>query len=461
MSDSYEEHLDDIDWLIADARASIDAPTLATQPPVSAATGMSRRERREAAEKAEAARQRARHTAHQRREAQPSRPARKPASVPFPEDFDIYDYEENPHNSSTLEFDSPFVDEDVPVRARQRKSEAKPRPQPRQTQRGREQARNKPRRAPATVSPKKLNGKNGNKKVLILLYAIMVICIIGLGIVIPKIVTTVREYRAAKMEYDKVSESALFVKEEPTRDEVKEIIFSYVDRPMEDQEVEEAIDDYLASWVPVEVDWDYLQSTNADVIGWIYCEDTQINYPVTQTNNNSYYLSRTINRNYSGSGTIFANYQSSLGNRLSNFILYGHHMKNDSMFGILDHYKKESFYNDHPVMYFLTPQSTYKISIISGHIVESSSKNFPVMFSSDSDYQNYLDKILNACSWGRRDLATTDYQLMTLVTCDYTYGYADPRYIVHGMMEPIGGVAYEAMKEAESGQPEMVPIEGA
>lgn len=86
---------------------------------------------------------------------------------------------------------------------------------------------------------------------------------------------------------------------------------------------------------PISVDFDTLKEANEDVIGWLYCEDTPINYPVLQSDDNSYYLRRLVNGEWNVAGSLFMDYRNNLSNNDWNTVIYGHNMKNDSMFGTL------------------------------------------------------------------------------------------------------------------------------
>ena len=98
------------------------------------------------------------------------------------------------------------------------------------------------------------------------------------------------------------------------------------------------------------VDFDALSEINPDIVAWIYIEDTEINYPVVQGTDNQYYLKRLFNGKWNGSGCIFLDSRNSpdLSDRHS--IIYGHHMKNGTMFSGLTEYKKQGFYEGHPVV---------------------------------------------------------------------------------------------------------------
>lgn len=191
------------------------------------------------------------------------------------------------------------------------------------------------------------------------------------------------------------------------------------------------------SEIPFTVDWDYLASVNPDIVGWLYCPDTIINYPVVQSEDHEYYLTHGFEGQSSSSGTLFADRDSVVGITQSHMIIYGHNMKDDSMFGILSEYADRSYFEEHPVFYYLTPNGSYRIDLICVTVVSSDLSNFPTYFSSTEDYQSYLNTITSDAYWVNSGAVTTDHQLMTFSTCTYGTQYDDARLLVHGMMVPI------------------------
>lgn len=196
-------------------------------------------------------------------------------------------------------------------------------------------------------------------------------------------------------------------------------------------------EDIIPSEIPFTVDWDYLSSVNSDIVGWLYCPDTVINYPVVQSEDHDYYLSHGFEGQSSSSGTLFADRDSVAGIAQSHLIIYGHNMKDNSMFGTLKHYVDEDYFEEYPVFYYLTPEGSYRVELICSTIVESVVSNFPTYFSSTGEYQDYLDRITSSAYWVNTDAVSTDYQLMTFSTCTYGTAYDDARLLVHGMMIPI------------------------
>ena len=119
----------------------------------------------------------------------------------------------------------------------------------------------------------------------------------------------------------------------------------------------------------------------------------------------------------------------------SNTILYGHHMNNGSMFASLADYKKEGYLEDHPVLYYYTPDQIYMLEVFACFITGPDSDVYTFNFTSPEEFENYLE------SWRSRSNSDTDVEvngkdhIMTLSTC--TYEYEDARYVVMGKIVPM------------------------
>jgi len=192
-----------------------------------------------------------------------------------------------------------------------------------------------------------------------------------------------------------------------------------------------------AKALPVKVDWQTLEAVSPDIVAWLYCPDTIINYPVVQTSDNVTYLRSDFNGKYSGAGCLFADTDAVLGTTQSNFVVYGHNRKDGSMFGTLTEYKEKDYYNEHPSLFLLTPEQNYRVELLCCRIVEANDKNYPSYFQTTSDYQTYLNGLSTGAYWLNTEYMTTDYQLITLSTCAYTVGFANPRLIVQGVLVPM------------------------
>ena len=209
------------------------------------------------------------------------------------------------------------------------------------------------------------------------------------------------------------------------------------ERPSVDEVEEDAPENYAVTEVPIEVDWDYLRSVNEEVVGWLYCPGTIINYPVVQTTDNDFYLMHNFSREYNGAGALFADMNSSLGVLESNYIIYGHNMKDGSMFGSFQSYKNESYADENPILYLLTPDGAYRIDLFAMHIVEGIVENFPTHFSDATAYQAYINEVSPTFYWFRPEKLDTRYPLVTLSTCTSAQGFESARLVLHGVLVPI------------------------
>lgn len=183
---------------------------------------------------------------------------------------------------------------------------------------------------------------------------------------------------------------------------------------------------------PIIVDFDALLQENSDIVGWLYCEDTPIDYPVVQSDDNDYYLRRDLNGNYLSAGTLFVDYRCSAVGTGQNHIIYGHNMKNRTMFGTMSNYKEQSYYDDHPVLYYLTPGGNYKIELFAGLITESDSEVYTPQFGSSEEFEVFLRNIKEKSTFSSDITVRGDDNIVTLSTCSYEFNNA--RYVVFGKL---------------------------
>ena len=178
---------------------------------------------------------------------------------------------------------------------------------------------------------------------------------------------------------------------------------------------------------PITVDFDALRQVNEDVAGWIYCEGTVINYPVVQGEDNDFYLHHDIYGQESRYGAIFADYKADLYGGESNIIIYGHHMRNGSMFGSLEEYDSRSYYEEHPSFFLFLPEEEreYEIIAVLRNDIYSREKE-PFQYY---DYERIATKEMfdEYCqgikSYSLYDTGlTAEYgdELVTLCTCSYS-----------------------------------------
>lgn len=172
------------------------------------------------------------------------------------------------------------------------------------------------------------------------------------------------------------------------------------------------------------MDFTALQEVNSDVIGWIIIPGTTVSYPLLQTDNNTYYLSHTWKGKRSSVGSIFLECQSDP--ELTDFhtIVYGHNMRNGSMFGALQSYRNQSHVDAHPSVYLTVDSGTYRYDIFAVYQADVDSNTYQIGFSGEKSRQTFLDDCMS------RSLVTTGVtphtydRILTLSTCTNIGGKA-------------------------------------
>lgn len=167
-----------------------------------------------------------------------------------------------------------------------------------------------------------------------------------------------------------------------------------------------------------------LYSQNNDFIGWIKIDGTSIDYPVMQSRNNpNYYLKHNFNKEYSRFGVPYMQEDCDL--QSDNIVIYGHNMKNKSMFNELTRYKDKDFYNAHKYITFetMSESRTYEI-IATFKTVAYSENGFKyynfVNANTEEEYETYIEKCRSLSFYDTGVDAEYSDKLITLSTCEYS-----------------------------------------
>lgn len=178
-----------------------------------------------------------------------------------------------------------------------------------------------------------------------------------------------------------------------------------------------------------QVDFARLAQINPDVVGWIFIEGTNINYPIAQAADNNYYLTRLFDGTYNYSGSIFLDASASSDFSDQHSIIFGHNMKNDTMFASLMDYYDPTFYAEHPEILLLTPSCNYLIRIFSGHTADSSVNAWERTFD-DISFEKWLSAVTELSKFSAKHRPQSDDLIVSLSTCSYDYD--DARFLLHG-----------------------------
>ena len=167
-----------------------------------------------------------------------------------------------------------------------------------------------------------------------------------------------------------------------------------------------------------------LQAQYPDAVGWLTIPHTQIDYPIVQYKDNDYFLRRDITGAYANAGTIFMDCRSRNDFASQNTIIYGHHMKNGSMFGSLKHFDDQAFFDENSSGTVYLPHDTLTLEFFAYMVVDPSDREIFNTAPNDA----YLDYVRqNARHYREIGLASGD-RIVTLSTCSYEF--ADARMVL-------------------------------
>lgn len=174
-------------------------------------------------------------------------------------------------------------------------------------------------------------------------------------------------------------------------------------------------------------EYEGMVAANPEFVGWIIVPDTQINYPVTQkAGDNDYYLSHAFDNSEDSAGSIFMDSRCDIVNPTVNTILYGHNMRNGSMFGQLNKYLEEDFYNNHKIITFDTKYQKQQYEIVAvclsqvGYQDENNFKyyNYIGKPGDDAGFGAFVETVKNLSVYGKDINIDKSDKLLTLSTCN-------------------------------------------
>lgn len=192
--------------------------------------------------------------------------------------------------------------------------------------------------------------------------------------------------------------------------------------------------DDIAEQAGDEIDFDELRKINPDVIGWLYYEDTIIDYPVVQGEDNEMYISMLFDRTWGGCGTLFADCITEAPFRQFNTIVYGHHMKDGTMFACLKELRDPEYCAKHPKLELTTPEGKFDLEIWAFLNEPADSNIYTTNFVLEEDKQAYLQLTEELADYTTDVQVTTGDRLVMLSTC--AYEFEDARYIIACKMVP-------------------------
>lgn len=262
---------------------------------------------------------------------------------------------------------------------------------------------------------KKKKKTTGGDIVLILIFIVALVVAVFAGY---KLYSIFAEYKAGVDEYSQIADTV--VKE---RDADAEKI----------KKLKDAKGKIVKHWTsPLEIDFNELESINKDVAGWLYMEALpDISYPIVQGTDNDYYLHHTYKKEEVFAGSIFMDCKNSKDFSDQNTIVYGHNMKNGSMFGTLKQYKLQETIGKSPYFWIITPDEAYKYKIFAVYTANVDGDTYTLIKGPGTETVEYGEsmKSKSDIDMGEYEFKQTD-KMVTLSTCT---GDSATRFVVQGV----------------------------
>jgi sortase B len=175
-----------------------------------------------------------------------------------------------------------------------------------------------------------------------------------------------------------------------------------------------------------------LLQTNEDIVGWVRIDNTKIDYPVLQSEDNDFYLKHDIQKDKNINGSIFMDYRNNIETKNRHIIIYGHNMKNRTMFASLLNYESRWYLEQHPIIEFDTLYGDEKWEIFSVHFTTTDYDYLKTDFIDDDHFRSYIDD-LQKKSLHKSQVELSDKDVvLTLSTCSTSSDQA--RFAVHARL---------------------------
>ena len=244
-----------------------------------------------------------------------------------------------------------------------------------------------------------------------------------------------KEYQKGSNEYDNLESS--YASDEGESEDLDALEDEAALQDISGREVANIIWDGKELTVPTmknPIDFSELQQVNEDIAGWLRIRALDISYPVVQGEDNDYYLHRTFEKEDNFAGCLFVNCDNDRYFTDQNTIIYGHNMKNGSMFGKLKQFREEETYNKSKYFWMFTPDLIFQYRIFSAMVVNKTGLAYQTFYS-DEDFDEWINKAFEGSEVENSGIqVTSDDHVVTLSTCT---GDDSTRFVVMGKLVQI------------------------
>lgn len=183
----------------------------------------------------------------------------------------------------------------------------------------------------------------------------------------------------------------------------------------------------------LEVNFTELIQKNPDTVGWVQLSGTNINYPVVQTTNNSFYLSHSYNKESNNAGWVFMDYRNNKEDFDNNTIIYAHSRNDTTMFGSLKNVLTTAWLEnrENHLVYLSTPYENTMWQVFSVYTIPSESYYITPKFETEEEYTTFLITLKNRSIYDFNTELNINDKVLTLSTCQDNYGN---RVVLHARL---------------------------
>lgn len=245
-----------------------------------------------------------------------------------------------------------------------------------------------------------------------------------------------KEYKKSSDEYDNL-ENSYAADQEQESENIDNLEDDDALQSISGQEVRTVFEDGEKKTLPVlknPIDFTQLLSVNSDIVGWLRIRALDISYPVVQGKDNDYYLHRTFEKTDNFAGCLFVNSYNMGDFTDQNTIIYGHNMKNGSMFGKLKNFNDPEVFKKSRYFWIFTPDFIYQYRIFSASVVDKTGLTYQISFT-DDEFDQFISRAYSNSVVDNQDVTVTkEDRIVTLSTCT---GDDSTRFVVMGKLAQI------------------------
>ena len=184
------------------------------------------------------------------------------------------------------------------------------------------------------------------------------------------------------------------------------------------------------------IDWGALQAVNSDIGLWIEMEDSSIDYPVIYQDDNEFFLRHLPDGTWNEAGTIFVDMENSREMADRNTVFYGHHMLDEPlMFAEFENFEDQAYADAHKEIRIYSPDNEWVVYPVGGFVTDGTEDYVTINFSSDDEYQEYIDMLRSRSVFSSDVSLTKDDQMALFSTCSYDVN--DGRFVLFGKVEKV------------------------